>query len=866
MSKRVFCLILSVFLLSSAIVPVFATQEEETPPPAAVVINVFINSKESFLTFAENCRLDSYSRNLRAELLCDIDLSGTDFSGIPIFCGTFLGNGHRISGLNITTEGSAVGLFRYLSQDASVQDLTVSGTVFPQGSRTLAGGIAGQNAGTIQNCAFQGNITGSDRVGGIAGSNTVTGMITGCFSEGVIHGDHFIGGIAGQNTGVIRGCTNRSSINVTPQQNSVELSDITLENITNSESANTVTDVGGIAGSNGGVIRDCDNFADIGYRHMGYNIGGIAGSSMGYVAQSQNFGSISGRKEVGGVVGQMEPVTQVVFTTDTLQILQGQLDTMGALAGSATANLDSAGSAITGQVYAMQENVQTAKDAVQVLLPGGGDDLDSVMAAQNALSSSFQGMQGNMQSISSTAQTAIASLSGDLRALMGQIGAMGATLRDAPQNLGGTVLDISDSDTPEDITGKAEDCANYGVILADLNAGGIAGAISPENDLDPEDDLEISGETSLNFDSELRAVILDCENRADVTATKQNAGGIAGWMALGLVKECLNTGALSCPAADYVGGIAGQSKGYLRMNSANCAISGANYVGGIAGIAETASDNRSMIRLEATERGGAVLGYAESRAAIQNNYYMTLETDPGAIDGISFDGCAQPLTPEAFLALEGLHSIFRQVSVTFVFADGTKTEVLLYPGESLTPEDIPALPEMEGHTAHWEGLNSMDVAFDTVYTAKYTPFTSVLASSQLLKDGRPLALCEGAFLPNEQLELFDAAVPAVGKRQTVVLCVGVRLPQSIAPTTLHLHPQTESPISIVLAQNSSGAWQKIPFHQDGSYLVFDLGEDTCAVALVEEAPIPWLLIAIPFALVAVLIIVIAILRKKKDDD
>lgn len=863
MRKRIFCLILSLLLLSSAMMPVFATQEEEPPPPTAVVTKVFISSRENFLSFAENCRLDSYSRGLQAELLCDIDLSGTDFAGIPIFCGTFLGNGYTISGLNITAEGSAVGLFRYLTQEASVQDLTVSGTLSPQGSRTLVGGIAGQNAGTIQNCTFQGSITGSDRVGGIAGSNTVTGMIVSCLSEGAIHGDHFIGGIAGQNTGVLRRCTNRSSVNVTPQQNSVELSDITLENITNSESANTVTDVGGIAGNNGGVIRDCDNFADIGYRHMGYNIGGIAGSSMGYVTQSQNFGSVSGRKEVGGVVGQMEPVTQIVFTTDTLQILQGQLDAMGALAGRATANLDSAGSAITGQVYAMQENVQTAKDAVQVLLPGGGDDLDSLLAAQSALSSSFQGLQGNMQSISSTTQTAIATLSSDLRALMGQIGAMGATLKNAPQNLGGSVMDISDSDTPEDITGKVEDCANYGSILADLNAGGIAGAVSPENDLDPEDDLEISGETSLNFDSELRAVILDCENRADVTATKQNAGGIAGWMALGLVKECLNTGALSCPTADYVGGIAGQSRGYLRSNSANCTISGASYVGGIAGSADIASDNRSMIRLEAAEKGGAVLGYAENRAAIQNNYYMTLETDPGAIDGISFDGCAQPLKPEDFLALEGLHSIFRQVTVTFVFADGGKKEVHLYPGEALTPEDIPALPEKEGCTAHWEGLEEMTVDFDTVYTAKYTPYTFVLASSRLHKDGRPLALCEGAFLPGEQLELTDAAAPAVGKRQEVLQCVGVRLPQSITPTTLRLHPQTEAAVSIVLAQNSSGSWQKVPFHQDGSYLVFAVNEDTCAVALVEETPIPWLLIAIPFALVAVLIIVIIILRKRK---
>lgn len=863
MCKRIICLILCVFLLASAALPVFATKEEEAPAQVEVITTLFISSEENFLSFAENCRLDSYSQDLQVELLRDLDLSGLDFSGVPVFCGTFLGNDHTISGLSLTGEGSAVGLFRYLSQDARVQDLTVAGAIMPKGSRGLVGGIAGENAGSIENCTFQGTITGSDQVGGIAGSNTVTGIIDGCRTEGLIHGDHFIGGIAGNNTGVIRRCLNNASINITPQQNSVELSDISLESITSSESANTVTDVGGIAGTNGGVIQDCDNFANVGYRHMGYNIGGIAGSSMGYVAQSQNFASISGRKEVGGVVGQMEPVTKIVFTTDTLQILQGQLDAMGALAGRATSNLDSAGSAITGQVAAMRENVQTARDAVQVLLPGGSDDFDSLQAAQNALSSSFQGMQSNMQSISSSAQTAIAALSSDLRAITGQIGAMGATLRDAPQNLGGSIIDVSDSDTPDDITGKIEDCANYGDVLADLNAGGITGAISPENDLDPEDDLDISGETSLNFDSELRAVVLDCENRGSITVTKSSAGGIVGRMTLGLVKENLNVGVLSCPAADYVGGIAGESNGFLRMNSANCAVSGASYVGGIAGSAKTVTDNRSMIRLEATEKGGAVLGYAESRSAILGNYYMTLETDPGAIDGISYDGCAQPMQPEEFLELEGLHSIFRQITVTFAFADGTTETVLLFPGEALEPEDIPALPEKEGYNAHWEGLNSLNVEFDTVFTATYTPYATVLTASTLRSDGRPIALCEGTFPPAVTLELTDAQAPVVGKRQVVTEVMGVSLPESLSPITLRLLPKEDTAPNRVLVQGADGTWQDTPFQQVGSYLVFPVDEDVCAVALVEEAPIPWHLIAIPFAAIAVLVITVVAIRKKK---
>ena len=90
-----------------------------------------------------------------------------------------------------------------------------------------------------------------------------------------------------------------------------------------------------------------------------------------------------------------------------------------------------------------------------------------------------------------------------------------------------------------------------------------------------------------------------------------------------------------------------------------------------------------------------------------------------------------------------------------------------------------------------------------------------------------------------------------------------KLPQSVSPITLHLLPQREAVISTVLVQNSSGTWQEADFHQSGSYLVFPVADDTCTVALVEEIPIPWHLIAIPFALAAIVIIVILVIRKKK---
>ena len=162
-------------------------------------------------------------------------------------------------------------------------------------------------------------------MGGIAGVNTVTGVIENCHSMGTVSGSHFVGGIAGENMGIIRDCANHAAVNTTPRQNSVQLPDINIDSLTNTEAANIATDIGGIAGISGGVIRKCENLGNVGYRQMGYNIGGIAGTQSGYITDCVNRGHIQGRKEVGGIVGQMEPAIVIAYSKDTLQILKGQL-------------------------------------------------------------------------------------------------------------------------------------------------------------------------------------------------------------------------------------------------------------------------------------------------------------------------------------------------------------------------------------------------------------------------------------------------------------------------------------------------------------------------------------------------------------
>lgn len=867
MHKRFLPLLLSFLLLLSLSAPVLAEAQEE-PVPAKTLQ---ITSLEDFLSFAENCRLDSYSQNLIVELTGDISLASSDFQGIPTFSGTFRGNDHTISGLDITASGSVQGLFRYLTDTAVVEDLHVEGSVHPQGSQATVGSIAGSNAGSIRNCSFSGTLSGSDSVGGIVGSNAVTGMIENCQTEGNLHGQHFVGGIAGSSTGVIRGCTNAMQVNTTPQQNTVELSQITLETITEAESIRAVTDIGGIAGHSGGVIRSCTNYGDVGYPHMGYNIGGIAGSQMGYITDCENHGAVSGRKEVGGIVGQMEPSTNIQFTTDTLQILKGQLDALGGLANRASAHVQGSASSVNSQISSIRDHAEAAKDAVDQLLPDRENpqlpNLDSIQAAQNALNSSFRGMQSSLNSISSTMKSTVGTLQKDMQAISNQVNAMGQTINGASENLGGSITDISDDDTPEDVTGKVEKCHNYAAVLADLNAGGITGAIALENDLDPEEDMDITGEFSLNFDSQLRAVVLSCYNQGTVTASKQNAGGIVGWMSMGLAKDCHNTGDLSAEAASYVGGIAGQSSGALRSCSAKSTIAGKLYVGGIAGTGKTVSDCRSMNTLSATEKLGGILGYGENREEIIGNYYLAADSDPGAIDGISYQDCAQALDSEAFLALEGLQPFFNTITVRFCFEDGSeKTHTLKY-GQSLTSSDLPEIPVKEGCLSYWEGWEEGPLFFDTVLTAGYTTLTTVI-QTPADETGLPLLLAEGSFGENVIITCSPAAsTPALQQNQTLLQALSFKVSESSTPITLRcrLPEKINTNAITVLVQQPDGSWEAVSCRIADSYAVFSTASGENHIAIVETAQFPWLLngsIAAGVLLLCIVVIV-AVQRTRK---
>ena len=932
--KSIFlCFLLMLFMS----LPVQATEIEEE---IIAERQVTISNKREFLEFVENCRLDQFSEKLIVFLEADIDLTGNEFDGIPIFCGMFEGNHHTISGLNILDNGSAKGLFRYLTEDAVVRNLSVKGKIKPQGSKSILGGLAGKNAGTVLNCSFSGEIDGKDYVGGLIGVNEVTGVIEKCQVEGSVLGIHFVGGITGENRGVIRECSNLAKINTEAQKSNLEVSDITIESLTSSEATYTLTDVGGIAGSSSGVIKNCNNQGAVGYQHIGYNVGGIAGSQVGYVSMCENQGPVLGRKEVGGIVGQMQPVVNMEFDADTLQILERQLgaasvsmqqsfDNIQAQANESSAN-------VTSQIEKLQNDLGNTSEAVTQLLAetdtssveeinkkieelqklekaenvdeyslediakmvdeyrkraveaqkeqgAEGEkqesneanlttkemiewyeqlrewenlklpDTDSVQAAKNSLNESMNSMNVTLNSITQSGQDSMNTLTTEMQSILNQAKSITSTVANASNHMGISITDASDADTEDNLLAKVEDCKNIGAVQADLNGGGIVGAVAVENDLDPEGELEITGELSLNLQGELRAVILRCDNEAKVTVRNQNGGGISGWVFLGLIKDCINTGTIEALNADYVGGIAGISTGYIRNNNVKCEISGNSCVGGIAGSGNVVSDCCSMVQLNSgNEKKGNILGsiqenYRKEEEPIKGNYYLCIMQDFGGIDGISYSNMAEPLERDEFFKLENLPEEFWKVKVTFITEDNTYEQIEINHGGVLAIEDIPAVPYKEGYIGVWDGLenaNIEEILFDMSFKASYTPVKGTIPSKRKGNNEKPVLLLQGNFNETREIALLEINdLPKEIEGEVALDVFGFELKENEAATEARylIEEGVKDEKLNVYVSSSEIPWHEAESMIEGSYLVVSLknGENRIVITENRETPSLW---------------------------
>ena len=344
---------------------------------------VRIGTQKELKEFAARCASDTYSKGLTAVLTADIDAGGEAIS-IPVFYGTFDGQGHHIYSLELTDSASGYGLFSRVERGAVVKDLSVEGDVTPSGPQSQVGGIAGVNAGRIENCIFSGIVMGGDYVGGIAGKNETGGEISDCRASGVVRGSQFTGGIAGQNSGTLLNCANTAAVNtaVSEDDMAADLENIesTLYNLLKSEDVTenaVTTDTGGITGYSNGILQSCVNTGAVGYPHVGYNVGGIAGRQNGYMASCINRGTVQGRKDVGGIVGQMAPDITLQFSSGSLDELQSELNGLHNVIDRTLDDAQSASDTMSGRISRISGYADSARDSAHSMTGQLGDFVDT---------------------------------------------------------------------------------------------------------------------------------------------------------------------------------------------------------------------------------------------------------------------------------------------------------------------------------------------------------------------------------------------------------------------------------------------------------------------------------------------------------
>lgn len=189
----------------------------EQPVPAGYVEdeqgNVTISNEAGLFWFAKQANAGNNFAGKTVTLANDIALTkawtpiGIYTDSKTHFKGTFDGQNHTVSGVEVTGDRTkGVGFFGKV-YTGTIKNLTVEGTITTTNC-DYVGGIVGHGYATISNCTFKGSVgsTNTMQVGGIAGSGGFT--IINCSVYGNVTAECWAGGIVGncQDGGAYTNC------------------------------------------------------------------------------------------------------------------------------------------------------------------------------------------------------------------------------------------------------------------------------------------------------------------------------------------------------------------------------------------------------------------------------------------------------------------------------------------------------------------------------------------------------------------------------------------------------------------------------------------------------------------------------------
>lgn len=840
---------------------------------------IHISSEAELRDLAASCALDTWSRNKNVVLDSDLTLADPSFLPIPAFGGSFDGQGHTIHNVSITDSLSPAGLFGVVQAGGSVRSLHVVGTVTPSGDGRSVGGIAGENNGAIEKCSFTGTVSGQVYVGGIAGHTGASGSILACETRGAVIGDSMTGGITGYNEGLLADCTNSACINVESTDPRLDLEDLDLtpdlSKLGQANAGASSADTGGIAGYSAGTLSDCVNHGAVGYQHIGYNTGGVVGRSCGQLLRCRNDGSIAGRKDVGGVVGQIEPYIQMDASPTYLSELNRQLYELKSLTDQAANDAQDGAGDVSDRLNDMNDYL---KDALS-------DPQDPLAA--------ITGFGSRLKDLNNSASGSVDTAADDLRDINSKFNEVSNTVLDAisaASDPASVISDGSQGNIDKITLGKTSACTNSGAVSGDVNTGGIAGSIAIEYELDPEDDVSADLDGEYRRQYEYRAVVQQCANTGAVSAKRSNTGGIAGRMDLGLIISCESYGSVESDSGSCVGGIAGLTAATVRSSYAKCTLSGKKYVGGIvgSGVAEKSDGSASTVTgcwslvdiTDCQQYEGAVSG--ADTGTFTDNYFVS-DTLAG-INRQSFAGRAEPVSFDTLAAAEGMPGGMTTFTLSFVSDGKVLTSRTFSYGASFDSSVYPPLPEKDGIYAHWDRTDLHGLHLDTVVTAVYDPLLPTLSSEQTREDGRPVILAGGDFNDGDTMAataltltpeefhaadgsfadraanwfsyLKDGQLPPLTVNRRVAEQWRVSLPDDGRETHTLRYLPSQDASHLRLYVNDGDGWQAASCDTVGSYLSFTAGGASPEFAVVTTASVWWPLAAAIAVCVAIVLAVL----------
>ncbi len=280
----------------------------------------------------------------------DIDMVGiTSFTPIgnntTKFTGIVDGGGFAVQNLTLDLPmQDNVGLFGRVSGSGEVKDLGLEGGNVV--GREYVGGLAGRNeGGAITDCYTTGPVSGNVRVGGLIGSS-VGGTISLCHTTGQVDAAaNIAGGLIGESsddvtdcyhtTGTVTAWTGVGGLLASASDGYVVTGCYSTSSVVSTNTDGNSSSAGGLIGGNSAVVTSCYTTGDVSGRRsvgglVGNNnatgqltdcyaagavdapqdfVGGLVGSAHGIITNCFAVGPASGRDSTGGLIGKCKTAT-----------------------------------------------------------------------------------------------------------------------------------------------------------------------------------------------------------------------------------------------------------------------------------------------------------------------------------------------------------------------------------------------------------------------------------------------------------------------------------------------------------------------------------------------------------------------------